>query len=39
VVRLDRTVYAGLNKKDLSRGRWRYLTPREVITLKHLGKK
>jgi len=39
VTKLDRTVYAGLTKKDLPRGRWRYLTPREVVQLKHLGKK
>ena len=34
VVRLDRTSYAGLTKKDLSRGRWRYLTEKEIIRLK-----
>ncbi|MFZ9939339.1 MAG: pseudouridine synthase [Bacteroidia bacterium] len=33
VVRLDRVVYAGLTKKDLPRGQWRYLTPREVSRL------
>ena len=26
VVKLDRTVFAGLTKKDLPRGRWRFLT-------------
>jgi 23S rRNA pseudouridine2605 synthase len=36
VVKLDRTVYANLNKKDLTRGRWRYLDESEVIMLKHL---
>lgn len=36
VVRLDRSVYANLTKKDLPRGRWRYLTENEVIQLKHL---
>jgi 23S rRNA pseudouridine2605 synthase len=35
VVKLDRTMYAGLTKKDLQRGNWRYLTPQEVIHLKH----
>lgn len=35
VVKLDRVVYAGLTKKDLPRGFWRYLTEREVIMLKH----
>lgn len=36
VVRLDRVMYAGLTKKDLPRGKWRHLTPQEVIQLKHL---
>ena len=36
VVKLDRVVYAGLTKKDLPRGKWRRLTSREVIQLKHL---
>ncbi len=36
VVKLDRAVYANLTKKDLPRGRWRYLTESEVIQLKHL---
>ncbi|WPP53370.1 pseudouridine synthase [Catalinimonas niigatensis] len=36
VVRLDRVMYAGLTKKDLPRGTWRHLTPKEVIQLKHL---
>jgi len=35
VVKLDRTVYAGLTKKDLPRGKWRYLAEKEVIRLKH----
>lgn len=34
VVRLDRAVYAGLTKKGLPRGQWRYLTQQEVIRLK-----
>jgi 23S rRNA pseudouridine2605 synthase len=36
VVKLDRAVYANLTKKDLPRGRWRYLDEKEVIQLKHL---
>ncbi len=36
VVKLDRAVYANLTKKDLPRGRWRYLDESEVIQLKHL---
>lgn len=34
VVKLDRVVFAGLTKKDLPRGHWRYLTQQEVINLK-----
>lgn len=33
IVKLDRVVYAGLTKKDLPRGHWRYLTEQEVINL------
>ncbi len=36
VKKLDRTTFAGLNKKDLPRGEWRFLTKKEVITLKFL---
>lgn len=36
VIKLDRVVYAGLTKKDLKRGKWRYLTQKEVIGLKYL---
>jgi len=36
VVKLDRVVYANLTKKDLPRGRWRYLEDKEIIQLKHL---
>ena len=36
VVKLDRSVYANLTKKDLPCGRWRYLEEEEVIQLKHL---
>ena len=35
VVKLDRSVYASLDKKDLPRGNWRYLRQDEVIRLKH----
>lgn len=35
VEKLDRVMYAGLTKKNVSRGKWRFLTEKEVITLKH----
>lgn len=35
VEKLDRVVYAGLDKKDLGRGQWRFLKPEEVVKLKH----
>ena len=35
VLKLDRTYYAGLTKKDLPRGRSRFLTEREITMLKH----
>ncbi len=35
VQKLDRTYFAGLTKKDLPRGRWRYLSDREIIMLKY----
>ena len=38
VVKLDRTYYAGLTKKDLPRGRFRHLTEKEIIMLKHFTK-
>lgn len=38
VVKLDRVVYANLTKKDLPRGRWRYLDEKELIQLKHFIK-
>ncbi|MCK5856225.1 MAG: rRNA pseudouridine synthase [Bacteroidales bacterium] len=34
VVRLDRVVFAGLTKKDLPRGKWRWLSAKEVDFLK-----
>lgn len=36
VVKLDRVFYAGLTKKDLPRGKWRFLTPKEIILLKRI---
>ena len=38
VEKLDRVIYANLTKKDLTRGRWRYLTDQEIIQLKHFVK-
>ncbi len=35
VIRLDRTYYAGLTKKDLPRGHYRPLTEQEIIMIKH----
>lgn len=35
VVKLDRSVYAGLDKKDLPRGHWRHLKQEEIVRLKH----
>jgi 23S rRNA pseudouridine2605 synthase len=37
VIKLDRVLYAGLTKKNLPRGRWRLLTEKEVLALKHFG--
>ena len=37
VLKLDRTVYAGLDKKELGRGQWRFLTKQEIIHLKHFN--
>ena len=34
VLRLDRVYFAGLTKKNLPRGRWRYLTEKEVNMLR-----
>jgi 23S rRNA pseudouridine2605 synthase len=36
VVKLDRVYYAGLTKKDLPRGNWRYLSPKEITRLKSM---
>ncbi|HZI25605.1 MAG TPA: pseudouridine synthase, partial [Chryseolinea sp.] len=35
VKKLDRSVYAGLDKKNLGRGEWRFLTKEELVRLKH----
>ncbi len=35
---LDRVVFAGLTKKNVDRGKWRFLTEKEVRDLKHFGK-
>ncbi|HSV87834.1 MAG TPA: pseudouridine synthase [Bacteroidales bacterium] len=37
VAKLDRVVFAGLTKKDLPRGKWRFLTEKEVSYLNMLG--
>jgi len=34
VVKLDRVYFAGLTKKNLGRGKWRYLNEREVNALR-----
>lgn len=36
VLKLDRVMYAGLTKKNVSRGSWRYLTATEVNKIKYL---
>ena len=36
VIKLDRVLFAGLTKKDLKRGHWRYLSQKEVNFLKML---
>jgi 23S rRNA pseudouridine2605 synthase len=37
VLKLDRVVFAGLTKKDLPRGKYRFLTSREVNFLQMIG--
>ncbi|MEO9805446.1 MAG: pseudouridine synthase [Reichenbachiella sp.] len=37
VIKLDRTMYGPLTKKDLPKGKWRNLTDREVVVLKNLS--
>lgn len=38
VKNLDRVVFAGLTKKNIERGKWRFLSEKEVRDLKHFGK-
>ena len=38
VKNLDRVTFAGLTKKNVERGKWRFLTEKEVRDLKHFGK-
>jgi len=37
VRQLDRVMYAGLTKKNVQRGKWRFLTEKEVRILKHFN--
>lgn len=37
VYKLDRVMFAGLTKKDLPRGKWRFLSPKEVNLLKRIS--
>jgi 23S rRNA pseudouridine2605 synthase len=36
---LDRVVYAGLTKKNVERGKWRYLSEKEIRLLKYMNTK
>jgi len=36
VLRVDRVSFAGLTKKNLPRGNWRFLTEQEIINLKNM---
>lgn len=38
VKNLDRVIFAGLTKKNVDRGKWRFLTEKEVRELKYFGK-
>ena len=38
VKNLDRVIFAGLTKKNVERGKWRFLNEKEVRDLKHFGK-
>jgi len=38
VKNLDRVTFAGLTKKNVDRGKWRFLSEKEVRDLKHFGK-
>jgi 23S rRNA pseudouridine2605 synthase len=35
---LDRVMFAGLTKKNVERGKWRFLTEKEIRELKYFGK-
>lgn len=35
---LDRVMFAGLTKKNVDRGKWRYLSEKEIRELKYFGK-
>lgn len=35
VEKLDRVLYAGLTKKNVPRGKWRFLSEKEIVFLKH----
>jgi 23S rRNA pseudouridine2605 synthase len=37
ITALDRVMYAFLTKKNLPRGKWRFLAEHEIVKLKHLG--
>jgi 23S rRNA pseudouridine2605 synthase len=34
IVKLDRVFFAGLTKKNIQRGKWRFLSPKEIGWLK-----
>ncbi len=36
VLKIDRVAFAGLTKKNLPRGNWRFLTDQEIINLKNI---
>ena len=36
VIKIDRVSFAGLTKKNLPRGNWRFLTEQEIINLKNI---
>ena len=38
VKQLDRVMFAGLTKKNVERGKWRYLNEKEIRELKYFGK-
>jgi 23S rRNA pseudouridine2605 synthase len=38
VRQLDRVVFAGLTKKNVDRGKWRFLSEKEIRDLKYFGK-